>query len=46
MLSHLHGDHFEAFAFLSDGSQRLNRKIRDLADAIVAAGDLPRPAAH
>lgn len=36
----------EAFAFLSDGSQRLNRKIRDLADAIVAAGDLPRPAAH
>lgn len=31
----------EAFDFLVDASQRLNRKIRDLADAIVAEGGLP-----
>lgn len=34
-------DRDEAFAFLVDASQRLNRKLRDLADVIVEERDLP-----
>lgn len=34
-------DQDRAFDFLVDASQRLNRKLRDLADTIVAVGGLP-----
>lgn len=36
----------DAFAYLADATQRLNRKIRDLAEIIITAGDLPGPVAR